>query len=113
MHNGYRCLDTQSNWVYISRHVVFDESQFPFDKNTKEVTIASPELVSYNNQESWIEKWNHQLASSKEPIEQCPTIIRILDDKVENLPDVVQMTKIRIDRCVPTKMDDFANNYQI
>lgn len=26
---GYRCLDPLSNCVYISRHVVFDETQFP------------------------------------------------------------------------------------
>jgi len=28
--NGYRCLDIQSNRVLISRHVVFDETSFPF-----------------------------------------------------------------------------------
>ena len=29
-HKGYRCLDLQSNRIIISRHVVFDESSFPF-----------------------------------------------------------------------------------
>jgi hypothetical protein len=29
-HKGYRCLDLQSNRVLISRHVVFDETSFPF-----------------------------------------------------------------------------------
>jgi len=28
-HKGYRCLDPQTNRVYISRHVVFDELNFP------------------------------------------------------------------------------------
>ena len=78
MHKGYYCLDTQSNRVYISRYVVFDESQFPFDKNTKEVTTASPKLVSSTYKETWIQKGNHQLASSKEPIEQCVRFYKIL-----------------------------------
>nr|CAB3501456.1 unnamed protein product [Digitaria exilis] len=29
-HKGYRCLDTVSNRVLISRHVTFDETSFPF-----------------------------------------------------------------------------------
>jgi histone deacetylase 1/2 len=29
-HRGYRCLDLQTRRVITSRHVVFDETQFPF-----------------------------------------------------------------------------------
>lgn len=29
-HKGYRCLDLASNRIIISRHVIFDESSFPF-----------------------------------------------------------------------------------
>lgn len=29
-HKGYQCLDLSSNRIIISRHVIFDETQFPF-----------------------------------------------------------------------------------
>jgi hypothetical protein len=29
-HKGYRCLDLNTNRVIISRHVIFDETTFPF-----------------------------------------------------------------------------------
>jgi histone deacetylase 1/2 len=29
-HKGYRCLDLATRRVYISRHVIFDETHFPF-----------------------------------------------------------------------------------
>jgi histone deacetylase 1/2 len=34
-HKGYRCLDLQTRRVIISRHVVFDESVFPFSHSTE------------------------------------------------------------------------------
>jgi hypothetical protein len=33
-HKGYRCLDLTSHRVLISRHVVFDESDFPFSSSS-------------------------------------------------------------------------------
>jgi hypothetical protein len=33
-HKGCRCLDLSTNRVIISRHVVFDEQQFPFSRNS-------------------------------------------------------------------------------
>lgn len=33
-HKGYRCLDLSTNHVIISRHVVFDENNFPFAANS-------------------------------------------------------------------------------
>lgn len=48
-HRGYRCLDLQTRRVITSRHVVFDETRFPFLNSTtdKNPTIAStPTTVS-------------------------------------------------------------------
>jgi hypothetical protein len=33
-HKGYRCLDLTSHRVLISRHIVFDESDFPFSSSS-------------------------------------------------------------------------------
>jgi hypothetical protein len=30
IYKGYKCLDLNTNRIYISRHVIFDESSFPF-----------------------------------------------------------------------------------
>ncbi|KAM1108382.1 hypothetical protein ACFX2B_004976 [Malus domestica] len=38
-HSGYRCLDPVTNRLYISRHVVFDETLFPFKHS---LTLPSP-----------------------------------------------------------------------
>jgi hypothetical protein len=32
-HRGYRCMDLESRRIIISRHVIFDETQFPFAPN--------------------------------------------------------------------------------
>ena len=39
-HKGYRCLDTVSNRVIISRHVTFDEATCPFSRETPSPTAA-------------------------------------------------------------------------
>ena len=31
-HKGYKCLDTDTGRVYLSRDVIFDEQVFPFSK---------------------------------------------------------------------------------
>lgn len=30
MHKGYKCLDVEEGWAYISRDVIFDENIYPF-----------------------------------------------------------------------------------
>jgi hypothetical protein len=39
-HKGYRCLDLSSRRIIISRHVIFDESTFPFT-STDPITDTS------------------------------------------------------------------------
>ncbi|KAM2632205.1 hypothetical protein EV1_022967 [Malus domestica] len=40
-HKGYRCLDPQTQRVYISRHVIFDETTFPFSASSHSVLSDS------------------------------------------------------------------------
>lgn len=39
-HNGYKCLNG-AGWVFLSRHVQFDENVFPFD-DPKFTTTSTP-----------------------------------------------------------------------
>jgi hypothetical protein len=39
---GYRCLDPQNNRVYISRHVIFDETQFPAKTDLLHLNCSGP-----------------------------------------------------------------------
>jgi hypothetical protein len=47
-HKGYRCLDLNTNRVIISRHVIFDETTFPFSRHR---TSAPHELDFLTNNE--------------------------------------------------------------
>ncbi|KAL5563802.1 hypothetical protein UlMin_033549 [Ulmus minor] len=52
VHKGYLCLDYQSGRVYITRHIVFDESKFPLASHSSSVapatspTVPTPALVT-------------------------------------------------------------------
>ena len=36
-HHGYKCLDLSVGRVYVSRHVIFDENMFPYQKNVSSI----------------------------------------------------------------------------
>ena len=44
-HKGYRCLDMSSNQIIISRHVIFDETSFPFAERDDPSTPATLEFL--------------------------------------------------------------------
>ena len=45
-HKGYRCLDPKTNRVYISRHVIFNENDFPYNRSQVTSNSAPIEFVS-------------------------------------------------------------------
>jgi hypothetical protein len=45
-HKGYRCLDLDSNCLIISRHVVFDESSFPFAEKSNSLPSSNFDFLS-------------------------------------------------------------------
>lgn len=48
-HRGYRCLDLHSRRVITSRHVIFDETQFPFRSGESETTATTTLLPTVPN----------------------------------------------------------------
>ena len=72
MHKGYRCLDPTTNIVYISRHVVFYERNFRFNKNSSSTTTSmhsdsTPELVTYSESEAWFQKGKEEMEKNTTP----------------------------------------------
>ena len=47
LNSQFRCLEPQTNCVYISRHVIFDEHEFPFATDATH-TISSVQEPSYS-----------------------------------------------------------------
>jgi len=48
-HKGYRCLNLSSNRVIISRHVIFDETSFPFAERHGPSTSANMEFLDFSD----------------------------------------------------------------
>jgi hypothetical protein len=50
IHKGYYCLHPPTNRMYISRHVLFDENDFPFQLSTPSTTDTSSTPIQFSNQ---------------------------------------------------------------
>ena len=50
-HRGYKCYDLSSQKIIISRHVHFDETQFPFAK------LCSPKSTNYDFLDDSLSPW--------------------------------------------------------
>ena len=61
-HRGYKCYDLSSNKITISRHVIFDETQFPFAK------VHTPSNYTYDFLDAGLSPYVvHHLASQRSP----------------------------------------------
>lgn len=72
-HKGYKCLDPKTNWVCISRHVVFEEFNLPFVIDPKQETTIGEilELITFPEAEAWTNK----LANVGDP-EEVQNLVR-------------------------------------
>ncbi|KAL6175680.1 hypothetical protein ACLB2K_052319 [Fragaria x ananassa] len=71
-HKGYRCLDPQTNRVYISRHVLFNENDFPYTRLQVPTNSAPIEFVSLSlpPQAQLPSPWSSPSASGPSPQSQ-------------------------------------------
>ncbi|KAF7827414.1 putative copia-type protein [Senna tora] len=78
IHKGYRYLDPRTKRVYISHHVVFDETTFPFMPSREVPSPPNLELTIFANYDEWSAP-KHCTAQSPSPnkvagsLEETPT----------------------------------------
>ncbi|GJY40821.1 ribonuclease H-like domain-containing protein [Tanacetum coccineum] len=79
LHLGYHCLDLSTNKIIISRHVIFDEEQFPFGSMTPDTPPSYDFLLPPHNTHTFqtTHPNNHQLppptATPPSPTHTSPT----------------------------------------
>ena len=56
IHKGHRCLDPTTNRVYLSRHVVFDESCFPYSNKYSSTNSLQLAVTTFPDQDEWLTK---------------------------------------------------------
>ncbi|KAK0588253.1 hypothetical protein LWI29_036741 [Acer saccharum] len=67
-HSAYLCLDRLTNRVFVSRHVVFVETEFPFATSVSRMSLQSPTAV-----DSWCRSPPSVVGSDQETSEQSVT----------------------------------------
>ncbi|GJW08472.1 ribonuclease H-like domain-containing protein [Tanacetum coccineum] len=79
-HRGYRCLNLQTNKIILSRHVTFDETQFPYKSMTPsnppsyhflEPTVASQLSIPFTTTHSFNNNI-HTNPTPRSPVQQQP-----------------------------------------
>ena len=83
MHKGYRCLDSKTKCVYISRHVVFYETTSPFKPSNEATSPPNLELVEFPTVDEWKESKFHidkafivdYFSFHPSPFDPCLTLI--------------------------------------
>lgn len=78
LHKAYRCYDPSTKRVYISWHVVFDESKFFYLPTSLEVTSPSLEPSKFPSFDEWFQK-----STADDTISTSPTRSVINDTEVE------------------------------
>lgn len=75
-HRGYRCLDLESKRIILSRHVIFDETSFPF-KDSVTNKSSSPPLFPTNP---------YHLLQTASPVFETPTPPSFSSGQITNAP---------------------------
>ncbi|KAK0574427.1 hypothetical protein LWI29_023559 [Acer saccharum] len=98
-HNSYLCLDRSTNRVYISRHVVFVETEFPFASVKQSTSTLSPLTVT-----QWIDSMpsvptNHPDIDSDTTLESLPLHLSSQPDVIPVYPSPPPSPPSPLDGC--------------
>ena len=89
-HKGYKCLDLSTHKVILSRHVVFDESTFPFA--TEHATAPTPQPAAHDPSVSALDlvpvhrTIPSQQHNSHDPVPPGPTVPHAQHDSPTRTP---------------------------
>ncbi|CAJ2640052.1 unnamed protein product [Trifolium pratense] len=88
LHKGYRCLDSHTHRVYISRHVVFNENYFPYLHHTNSTHSQSYDssITTFPNSDEWFSGKIDDTLAPKESsnITSKPLVLDLTDPSSPN-----------------------------